>query len=463
MESHHPVAKAPPSIDPSTIRIKKQPAAIRSIKPAKTDDQSGQLEIPDQESSLYNAQPLEVLTFPSQPRPGSQRLPATIDNIRHMLTRYHIIVRYNTIKKKLEILLPGHSGTIDNTDNVTMTYIISLATLNGLSIGQVPAYVEALADKNMYNPVAEWITSKPWDGKDRLPDIYNTITEREDYPKCLKRILIHKWLLSAVAAVLKPSGFKARGVLTFQGPQGIGKTSWIMSLVPDEFLRDMLVKVDHHLDGGNKDSIIGAVSHWLVEIGELDSSFKKDISRLKGFLTNDFDKIRRPYARTESEYPRRTVFFASVNKSDFLVDMTGNSRWWTIPVSKINYNHGIDMQQLFAQLAEDFKKDTQWWLTLQEDGLLDYCNREHRSVSVIQERLMEIVDLGLIGKDGHPAMTALEVLKKLGYDKPTNPQCKECGGILRELFGEHKRINGKNKWRIPLKPFIENYDDDADY
>ena len=319
-----------------------------------------------------------------------------------------------------------------------MTQIISLAALNGLPFGQVPAYVEALADRKLYNPVADWITSKQWDGKDRLPEIYATITEKEDYPSHLKTILIYKWLISAVAAVLKPTGFKARGVLTLQGPQGVGKTSWLRSLVPDEQLREMTVKLDHHMDGGNKDSIIGAVTHWLVEIGELDSSFKKDIARLKGFLTSDFDKVRRPYSRTDSEYPRRTVFFASVNQPEFLIDRTGNSRWWTIPVSKINYEHGIDMQQLFAQLAEDFHENTAWWLNEHEEALLDSCNSEHLSVSVIRESLMEIVDLELKGKDGNPAMTPKEVLEKLGYNNPTNSKSKECAQILRELFGEHK-------------------------
>ena len=237
-----------------------------------------------------------------------------------------------------------------------------------------------------------------------------------------------------------------------------------MSLVPDLLLREMVVKVDHHLDGSNKDSIIGAVTHWLVEIGELDSSFKKDIARLKGVLTSNFDKIRRPYARTESEYQRRTVFMATVNQSDFLVDNTGNSRWWTIPVTKINYDHGIDMQQVFAELAVDFNNGEQWWLTQEEEALLNTCNLDHRSVSVIRERLLEIVDLELIGKDGNPAMTATMVLAELDYKSPTNPQCKECGGILRELFGEPKKIKGLQKWRIPLKRttgFFTSIDDDT--
>lgn len=81
---------------------------------------------------------------------------------------------------------------------------------------------------------------------------------------------------SAVAAALKPTGFKARGVLTLQGSQSIGKTSWISALMPDQVLREICIKLDHHLDASNKDSLITAVSHWIVEIGELDSSFKKD-------------------------------------------------------------------------------------------------------------------------------------------------------------------------------------------
>jgi len=193
--------------------------------------------------------------------------------------------------------------------------------------------------------------------------------------------------------------FKTRGVLTLQGAQGIGKTRWVTSLVPDPLLREMVIKVDHHLDGSNKDSILGAVTHWIVEIGELDSSFRKDVARLKGFLTSDHDKVRRPYARTESEYPRRTVFYASVNQTDFLVDTTGNSRWWTIPVTKVDYEHQIDMQQLFAQLAEDLKNGAQWWLTREEEDLLEHYNAQHRIASFIRESILEAIDLNYKGRD----------------------------------------------------------------
>lgn len=406
-------------------------------------------------------------SFPHEPQGWNHTLPTTLPNVAHVLNTCQITVRYDCIKKKLRINIPGHTGTSDNADNTAITIIISLVTLNGMAYGQVPAMVEAIADRNLYNPVADWINSRPWDDVDRLPELFNTLREREGFSAQLKRTLMYKWLLSAVAAALKPKGFKARGVLTFQGPQGIGKTSWIMALVSDPVLRDMLIKVDHHLDPHNKDSILGAITHWIVEIGELDSSFRKsDVSRLKGVLTSDSDKVRRPYAKSESEYQRRTVFAATVNEENFLVDHTGNTRWWTLPLVSIDFQHDIDMQQVFAQLALDFHAGAQWWLTKDEEVLLEKHNTAHRSVSLMRERLMAAIDLTRVGQPGNLSKGTVEMLASLGYDRPTNGDTKELTALLRELLGESKKINGTQKWRIPFRkqPDIHsvNHHDDGE-
>lgn len=400
---------------------------------------------------LDQAEPLDPQSFPNPPRNGSSYPPATIPNVQHLIKSYGINVNSNVITKRLEITLPGKSSGLDTGEDPAMTQIISLATLNGIAHGRVWSYIENIANSCPYNPVEEWIRSKPWDGTDRLPDIYQTLVTAEGFSEALKETLVRKWLLSAVAAALKPVGFSGRGVLTFQGPQSIGKTSWLKSLVPDTTLRQKVVKVDHHLDPNNKDSILGAVVHWLVEIGELDSSFRKDVARLKGFLTSDSDKVRRPYGRTESVYPRKTVFFATVNESHFLVDSTGNSRWWTIPLIRIDYTHGIDTQQLFAQLADEFDQGAQWWLTGAEEADLEESNKDHRAQSLIRERIMETLDLERKPDASvDTAMTASELLKHMGIERPHNTQSKECSSILRELLGPSKKIRGSHKWRIPL-------------
>lgn len=406
---------------------------------------------------LDNAQPLDPKLFPNQPSKNGTSIPTTIPNVKHLLESYQITVRYNTVKKQLSIAIPGQSGTPDNADNIAFAQIMSLAALNGMSTGQIPSYVYNIGDRHQYNPIATWISSKPWDGVDRLPVFYETLVEREGYPEELKRKLMYRWMLSAVVAALKPSGFKSRGVLTLQGAQSLGKTTWISTLIPDAALRELAIKLDHHLDAGSKDSLLTAIAHWIVEIGELDSSFKKDIARLKGFLTSDRDKVRRPYARVDSEYPRRTVFCATVNDPNFLVDSTGNSRWWTIPVVKIDYAHGIDMQQLFAQLAIDFQDSAKWWLTPDEEELLETQNKSHRSISAVRERVLSAIDLERTDQTNMVAMTAIELLIDTGLKTPGNTQCKECAAVLREYLGEPKKINGFMKWRIPLKTFQNSF------
>jgi hypothetical protein len=41
------------------------------------------------------------------------------------------------------------------------------------------------------------------------------------------------------------------------------------------------------------------------------------------------------------------------------------------------------------------------------------------------------------------------LLGKLGIDRPTNGQCKEMGAALRQLIGQPKRVQGRDKWRVP--------------
>lgn len=411
---------------------------------------------------LDKAKPLDSNSFPNKPRvPSSQILP-TIANFEFMLDAYKIEACYNVITKKLEIVIAGHTGSFDNRDNVLLANISSIAALNNFPTSQVPNLLVAVADRTLYNPVANMIYSKPWDGVNRYPDFYATLEQVDGFPQHLKETLMYRWAISAVAAALMPSGFRCRGVLTLQGKQGLGKTAWVASLVPEP-LRSQVVLLNHHLDGSDKDTITRASSHWIVEFGEVDGTFKKDIARLKGFITADTDKVRRPYGRFDSEYPRRTVFCATVNDPHFLVDSTGNSRWWTIPLVKIDYLHGIDMQQLYAQLAIDFEKGAQWWLTPNEELELEKYNNDHRSVSALRERILNAIDTNPVKGTYFPALTSIGVLQAIGIQFPTNPQCKECAGILRELFGEPKKINGKVTWRVPLlntagKPAVDDED-----
>jgi putative DNA primase/helicase len=394
--------------------------------------------------------------FPHRPKEGYDDIKPTALNLQHMLEAYGVLVVYDEIKKKLFISIPGQIGSADNQDNVALAHVYSLATLNNMATGPIAPLLILIGDLNRRNLVKDWLQSKPWDGVDRFEEFANTLKERKGYPTAMKKILLRKWLRSAIGAVLMGQGFHCRGVLVLQGKQSVGKSSWFQALIPDAALGDQVILLGHNLDPSNKDSVTKAISHWIVELGELDSTFKKDIARVKGFLTSGSDKIRRPYGRLESEYPRRTVFAASVNDTCFLVDETGNSRFWTIAVESVNYQHAIDMQQLFAQIAVEFHAGAQWWLTQDEEMQLALVNADHRVVSMVRERLMAAIDTAPPAGAKTKAMSAIDVLQAAGIEKPTNPQCKECASILRELYGDAKKVQGRYVWRVvlaELEPF----------
>ena len=396
--------------------------------------------------------PLNPESFPDTKLVMGKKVPlSTLPNTEHMLISYGISAKYNVIAKDYVIHIPGLKACPDNYDNTALTTLKSLAALNGILSGQLVEQVFAIASKNQVNPVMNMVLSQEWDGKNRLNDLYDTIETVDEFPDGFKEVLMQKWLISCIAAACMPSGFSSRGVLTLQGAQSIGKTRWIASLIADKALSSKLIKLDVHMDAANKDSILLAIRHWIVEIGELDSSFRKDIARLKGFITNDRDKLRLPYDRKESNYQRRTVFCATVNASEFLIDPTGNSRFWTIPCKSINYKHSIDTQQLWAQVYHEFTNNPsfkEWWLPPEHEEGLVYFNQRHNVVNAISDLLSSQLDHDA-DKLMWRKLSASELLKDVGIDKPSNGQSRDCGAYLREHLGDPKKISGSAKWLVP--------------
>jgi hypothetical protein len=201
----------------------------------------------------------------------------------------------------------------------------------------------------------------------------------------------------------------------------------------------------------DRDSVKQAVSYWLVELGELDATFRKsDIAQLKAFITRDRDTLRRAYAKLESHYARRTVFFASVNPRQFLHDPTGNRRYWTISCSAIDHDHGLDMQQVWAEVyATLYQAGEGWFLTQDELQALNSHNKDHEVLDPIRERILTRFDW-----DAPDVlwrwMTATDIMLDIGFDRPNRADVTQCGQIVAELNGNRtKKSNGKRLSRVP--------------
>lgn len=379
-----------------------------------------------------------------------------IENLAEICRRIGVTVRYNMIAKEEEIIIPGQAFSVDNMANASLAWLKSECSLFNFPTEHLDGMVTYLADKNQYNPVAEWIISRGWDGVSRVQMFYDTVTGVNDHidkKRALKETLMRRWMISAVAAAMSPNGISAAGVLTFQGSQYIGKTKWFKQLVPADLgvLKDgMILRPD------DKDSVKQCVSYWLVELGELDATFRKaDIAALKSFLTNDSDVLRRAYARKESKFARRTVFFASVNPKEFLHDPTGNRRYWTIEAQHLDHSHMIDMQQVWAEFYAMWRAGEGYYLTPEEMAELNEHNEAYTAVDPVEDRILTRLDWAAPVASWRWC-TATDILIDVGIDRPTRADATTCAAKMRKLNGDQgRRSNGKNLLLTP--PVVSDY------
>lgn len=189
----------------------------------------------------------------------------------------------------------------------------------------------------------------------------------------------------------------ADGALVLQGDQNAGKTSFFRTLSP----RPRWFVEGASIDMRDKDSQIKALRGWITELGELDSTLKKEQSSLKAFITLPEDRIRLPYARTETRSPRRTCFCGTVNPDDYLKDETGSRRFWTIPIGGINKEILFSLRrewvdQLWYQAHFLYQRNRNGFrLTDSEVKQLQEDNREFEQPMKYEVEIREKLDYGL--------------------------------------------------------------------
>jgi len=386
-------------------------------------------------------------------RSASGRFLNTKDNISGVLQTHGVDVRYNVIKKRMEIDIPNTKFIADMKDEASLIEIEDRCINMGIPHTKVRDYLKILARE--YNPVKEWIDSVPWDGHTRMQRFLNSLVTHDSNQ--LKEMLMRKWLISCLAAAYEENGVELEGILVLQGAQGLGKTLWFKRLC--DYDRGWLLE-GATLNPSDKDSVKRAVSHWIVELGEIESTFKKsDIDQLKAFVTAKTDELRLPYDRAFTTYQRRTAFYASVNAREFLTDTSGNRRFWVLAVKDIDVNHGVDMQQLWAEVKETMyiKGQKNWFLSPDEREMLNESNEIYRTQSSVEDLLLEHVDFE---SEFPKAVQMTKLLRDLGIKAPRMPDFKEAARVLHDRGIEPRRSNGRKVYDLTYTPVdSDNYTD----
>lgn len=390
---------------------------------------------------VYHPQQIECKRDKDSGNPVFVRALGTVENLGRLAAAYGVRVRYNELSREIEISVAGRVRNSELSRNSNLTLLEDLCRINSYPHTQVVGNIHALAERDAYNPAAEWIKSKPWDGQNRISELFDCLTVADAAKSQISWALFRKWILGAVAIMTRRAE-KFEHVLVLVDPNGgIGKTRFFNSLCPREFQADGVT-----LETDNKDSILQVVSKWLVELGEIGATFNRsDIEALKAFLSRSHDEVRPPYARAANQYPRRTAFFGSVNNVRFLVDDTNNRRFWPIEVTAVDYQHTIDMQQVWAEALVWIERGDIWHLTPDENRAVGEYNEAFRSMDRVEELIRSMYDSGAT-----PCryLSASQVLEEVGIVGAKVGDMRKAGAILRQLYA-HTTQSNVAKYHMP--------------
>lgn len=198
----------------------------------------------------------------------------------------------------------------------------------GIAQAAMTDVVKMLCRENPFHPVREYLSRLPkWDGESRVDEWLVKYCGAEDteFNRAVGRII----LVAAVRRIMKP-GCKFDEMLILEGRQGDGKSELLgKGLVPNsEWFNDHLT-----LDRSPKDFVEDTLGHWIIECSELVTMRRAQVEGLKAMLSRQVDKARLAYARSRSDRPRQFIIIGSTNQECYLVDDTGNRRFWPVKTS----------------------------------------------------------------------------------------------------------------------------------
>jgi hypothetical protein len=208
--------------------------------------------------------------------------------------------------------------------------------------------MRGLCRQVQYHPVREYLDGLRWDEQSRIDNwlavAFGANSNNEliaEYISMVGRLT----LLAAVRRIKRP-GTKFDTTPVLRAPQGLGRSKALRILaVKNEWFADQLI-----LSVDPKQQIEQMDGKWIYELSELEGMKGADNSKVKSFMSRQFDNARAAYGHFAEERGRQNVFIGTVNEWHFLKDTTGNRRWWPIETTRVDLDWlRANVHQLWAE------------------------------------------------------------------------------------------------------------------
>ncbi|WP_447747654.1 VapE domain-containing protein [Aeromonas veronii] len=313
----------------------------------------------------------KLLTLPDMSPTG--RPIKTSSNLFALITFNGWEPRYNLMTGEAE-LADADGERLGGSEAGQRSALVDACQLAGVPDAVIEEHLIAICERHSYHPVRQWLErGAPWDGIPRIDAVIATLNAANP---AYAGAVLHAWLVGCVAALYQPR-WHSKLVPVLAGAQSYLKSAWVSRLaavVPGSTL-------DCAINPDKPDDVRRAVSAWIVELAELESTTRHEAGSLKAFLTRENDSYRLPYARSMTTKKRQTSYIATVNGSDFLKDTTGNARFavielaaaadveglnsilgWSWSAGRLFQTDPEQLRQFWLEVRERYESGATWFL-----------------------------------------------------------------------------------------------------
>lgn len=321
------------------------------------------------------------------PNPGNIELLCTCDIVLKKLCYNEFAGKTEAVEDSNILHLRAGEGLIDTTETCARNY---LYRRYGLTVPRL-AFSEqweaaARHPERTFNPVKDFIKAERWDGIKRIDNLLSYYLGADD--SAATREAFRKWCIAAVARIFNP-GIKFDYVLTLEGPQGTGKSTFLKTLA-GKWFNDSIV-----LDSRDKEKSEQILGSWICEFSDLNGLSRADFSGLKGWLSKTEDKFRPAYGRHTVQVPRSCIFAATTNNPEPLRDAEqGNRRWLMIHIDGAPEERSGELAEVVPQIwAEAYRYySTGETLDISRETLRVMAGRQLASSDIAGDEMRDAID-----------------------------------------------------------------------
>ena len=413
---------------------------------------------------------------------GTVRLPrqrqsnqATVADIQRFLTESGVRVRYNVITRKREILVEGLELSVEsslrdvalpdgnslnskpstfNQKELTDDHVNSLYCRFCLSTGLTtrPKEFNTIIESDFYptyNPLHEYLEHLPaWDGVtdhiDRLASmVHVTGCTQEMHNRFFK-----KWMVAMVAAWMDET-VTNHEILTYIGPQGRYKTTFMTRLLPPVLGEYFATKTfKGRMD---KDDRLALTELALIDLEELDVMNASEVNQLKALVTDPSVNLRPVYARYTVRRAHIASFCGTGNNPRFLTDLTGHRRWLPFMIEAIDspYEHPFYYEGIYAQAYALYREGFRYWFTDEENAELEQHNRQFEE-PCIEEELIRTYLRKPYGEETGEFLTATRIIELVGTSVRVSLSPKRIAMAMLRLGYEQRRVMNTRGWNVVI-------------